>query len=341
MLLSLSDRRKRCTLLLLLCFIMPLVLLAADRAIAEEPLFSFAALADHKYKREGLAVALAFIRSQEIDFVIVPGDFDPLEPAYKECYEKHGYGVHPGYPADRQNLYLVMGNHDLPPQGDAFFQSAIAPFYPRNGPLEAPLGTVYSFDRGNAHFVVTNQYIDTSWGGYTEKQLQWLQADLAATRQPFSFVFGHEPAFPIGAHVNNSLDADPDVRDRFWKILSDNQVQAFFCGHTHHLSVLRKEGVYQIDVGEAAYNHISLVTVHLYAAEAVVRLYETKRFEGDITPGTDLGTKDVFRMKIAQENPNPTGAETEPRVLFDSGVAPQGSSAASGCFLGVAASGPM
>jgi len=63
--------------------------------------------------------------------------------------------------------------------------------------------------------------------------------------------------------VGDSLDIDPVMRDEFWAVLADNDVQAYFCGHTHHLSVVKNLGVYQIDTGEAASSHLSIALVEI------------------------------------------------------------------------------
>ena len=108
--------------------------------------------------------------------------------------------------------------------------------------------TTYSWDYGNAHFIVLNCYWDgnsdssihMSSSGYDQcgdikpALLSWLQNDLAATHKPFIFVFVHEPPFPYNHHVGDSLDAHPDNRDAFWSLLESKKVSAVFCGHTHY-----------------------------------------------------------------------------------------------------------
>jgi 3',5'-cyclic AMP phosphodiesterase CpdA len=194
--------------------------------------------------------ALEFIKSQGIDLILLPGDFCYDGQDYYPHFEKFGFQTQAEKSPDMQNIYFTLGNHDAPPAGDDTFAAAIAPWYPVNGPSLAPLGTVFSFDRDNCHFVITNPYWRYPGGGYTDEQLEWIEQDLRASTRTFKFVFGHEPAFPVSRHVGDSLDANPENRDRFWQILKDNGVQAFFCGHTHNLSHSVKNGVYQIDNGE-------------------------------------------------------------------------------------------
>lgn len=140
---------------------------------------------------------------------------------------------------------------------------------------DGPTGTVrtnYSWDYGNAHFVVLNEYWD---GGINEGTGQsisgsdtavdgdivpalynWLVADLATCSKSFIFAFGHEPAFPYNRHVGDSLDANETSRNAFWNLLETQGVAAFICGHTHYYSshsgdVNHVGKVLQLDVGNA------------------------------------------------------------------------------------------
>ena len=219
--------------------------------------------------------ALEFIQSQAAEFIILPGDFYYDEQDYYSHFVKFGFEVKPEVGPDQQNLYIALGNHDAPPTGDEVFINQIAPYYPKNGPLLSPEGTVFSFDRGNCHFVITNQYWDYPAGGYCEEQLEWIDQDLFASTQPFKFVVGHEPAFPFHRHTKGSLNIDPDMRDAFWHILEENKVSAFFCGHTHHLSHIKKDGVYQIDNGEVRSDHLCVTLVDVENDRVSIRSYKT------------------------------------------------------------------
>lgn len=156
--------------------------------------------------------------------------------------------VDPFYQADffGAKVYVTPGNHDM--HGEAcqtHWQNAFAEM-PENGP-ENEKKLTYSFDAGPCHLVVVNT--DTPGDRRHRVDLDWLEADLAATAQPIKLVFGHEPAFPIGIHVGESLDVYPEERDRFWTILAGHGVKAYFCGHEHVYDRWIKDGVQQILVG--------------------------------------------------------------------------------------------
>ena len=299
--------QRFCVSVIMVCLI---ISITVDLSHAGDNKIKFAVISDHKSDYSGLQNALIFISEQQVDFIIVAGDYSPLSEAYPNYYAEAGYVVSSEKEADMQGIYFVMGNHDSEPYGDIFFQENIAPYYPDNGPQGSPEGTIYSFDRGSAHFVITNQYWNYKNGGYTDEQLNWIQQDLKSSQQPFKFVIGHEPAYPMDRHVGDSLDADPEMRDTFWEILSDNSVQAFFCGHTHHLSIIKNRGVYQIDSGEVVSDHISLVIVEINDPLAIARLYETR---GSIPEPADNNPINAFLQD------RDTGDETY-EVIFSSGI---------------------
>ncbi len=248
-------------------------LVYAVLAPAKEPNLKFAVISD--VREDTLDTALAFISSQHVEFILLPGDFCFDGQEYYPYFIKHGFGVSKDKAPDQQRLYMALGNHDYPPSGETIFQNNIAPYYPDNGPPASPRGTVFSFDQKNCHFVMTNPYWNDPKGGYTIDQLDWIQQDLADSSQPFKFVIGHEPAFPQKRHVGDSLDSDPAMRDRFWEILSKTGAQIFFCGHSHNLSHLLYKGVYQMDAGEVRSNHLCVTIVEVGADKAVVSSYKT------------------------------------------------------------------
>jgi hypothetical protein len=203
------------------------------------------------------------------DFMISAGDIDPPDASYWTITSTLG--------AD-YIWYPVMGNHELPGSGQesspganvAWLRSyeydpngaGTPPDIVNPGPPGCPT-TTYSFDYQNAHFVILNEYCDSSSDAATDGDIpdhlyNWLAADLADTTQPLIFVVGHEPAYPAPdvdtgrlRHLGDSLDKYAAHRDRFWHLLRDEGVLAYICGHTHNYSVVLVAGVWQMDVGHA------------------------------------------------------------------------------------------
>lgn len=193
------------------------------------------------------------------DFLIVAGDLDPPQSVADVIRSVFGRAF-PWYPA--------VGNHDSSDAADMAFLRRLnargtrLPGIVRPGP-PGGVETTYSFEVGDVHVAVINQYFDGAsdtggTGDVLETLYEWLKADLAATSKPFLFVVGHEPAFPLPDMMTGrarrawtSLNHHPASRDRFWLLLKERKVTAYFCGHTHRASAKKIQGVWQLDCGHA------------------------------------------------------------------------------------------
>jgi hypothetical protein len=166
----------------------------------------------------------------------IPADFQAWREIVGAFYQADFYGA---------KVYVTPGNHDL--NGESWLSDWQSAFYdmPDNGPDNAKKAT-YSFDVGPCHLVVVNT---ESPSNPHQVDLDWLEADLAATTRPIILVFGHDPAYPIAKHIGDSLDAEPEQRDAFWALLAEYDVRAYFCGHEHLYDRWIKDGVQQIIVG--------------------------------------------------------------------------------------------
>lgn len=176
--------------------------------------------------------------------LILGGDWEMTIPEQLQLWRRM---VQPWYDAGIA-VYPVPGNHDLEtPLTYALFWQGTFPELPDNGPPGDEKMT-FSFDAGPCHFaaVNTDRPLNPHW-----VDLDWLADDLASSDTLFKFVIGHEPAYSAGWHVNSSLDYHPAMRDAFWQILVDNDVQAYFCGHEHIYDHWIKDGVHQIISGGA------------------------------------------------------------------------------------------
>jgi hypothetical protein len=54
---------------------------------------SVAVISDYRSYFQGLEAALEFIDTQDVDFILGPGDFDSIEDGYTNYYSIHGYTV--------------------------------------------------------------------------------------------------------------------------------------------------------------------------------------------------------------------------------------------------------
>lgn len=193
------------------------------------------------------------------DFMISPGDIDPPGAVYSNLQT---------YLGSDYLWYPVSGNHETETMEDMEWLRAYnlggnsLPGVVNTGPTGGE-ETTYSFDYGNVHFVILNEYYDgdsdtATEGDIPDQLYNWLISDFASNTKPVTLVFGHEPAFPMPdeesgrlRHDTNSLNQFPSNRDRFWSALKNNNVTAYFCGHTHNYSKTLIDNLWQIDVGHA------------------------------------------------------------------------------------------
>jgi hypothetical protein len=176
--------------------------------------------------------------------------------------------------------YPVVGNHELdntasdPAAGDMAYLREYFNTNLKGKVNPGPQGTretTYSFDAGDVHIAVINEYwdgqtepgSDAKGGGVVEPLRAWLKTDLQASRKPWKLVVGHEPAYPqpdkdwgAARHAEDNLTAHPADRDAFWSLLDECRVAAYLCGHTHRYSRYQPphSKVWQIDVAQARGN---------------------------------------------------------------------------------------
>jgi len=134
--------------------------------------------------------------------------------------------------------YPVLGNHEK--DSRFYFDFFTLPGNERH----------YSFNRGPAHFVAldidgpeipeTNQAItkeqqerfDRYLEQYFERQLAWLQEDLAGHQDAkYVFVFFHNPLYSVRS---SRVEGAKELRAKFGTIFQDQHVTAVFSGHDHY-----------------------------------------------------------------------------------------------------------
>ncbi len=206
-------------------------------------------------------------------FMISPGDLDVDPPsAVRDMIDQVLGEDYPWYP--------VLGNHDPESPSSMRYLRAYSLTVP-NVVNRGPKGceaTTYSFDWGDTHFVVLNQYYDgvNDWGlegDVVPELLEWLDKDLAATTKKHSFVFGHEPLVAMPdmdngriRHQGDSLDENWRSAFSFYKVMMKHDVTAYVCGHTHNTSYAKINGLWQIDAGHARGLEEASYADQMYAA---------------------------------------------------------------------------
>ena len=166
-------------------------------------------------------------------------------------------------------LYPVRGNQEVTASEDVWraFTSVmpgIGDLAPNGPPGEE--GLTFAFTHKNCLFVGIDQYADGRADGDTHvvspEAQDWLGTLLAASDRPYTFVFGHAPAYetwnskakpPVPFTVVKDGLATPfakftswamEMRDDFWSSLGLVGAE-YFCGHEH----MYGRGVTTMDAG--------------------------------------------------------------------------------------------
>ncbi|MDP1845123.1 MAG: metallophosphoesterase [Candidatus Moranbacteria bacterium] len=220
--------------------------------------FSFAILGDTQRFDAGnpqgnFQKAMASITKLNPDLVLAVGDLVEGCDGDNKCSKKYSDWkkiVGSLLP----NTYAMQGNHDRTgdDKTDDVWRSSFS--FPTNGPSGFS-EQVYSFDHKNSHFVVLDSDKPKEHLVNGEER-SWLEKDLSANKKENTFVFFHEPAYPVSSKITESLDKEPTERNALWEILDRHNVTAVFNGHEHIVSRRKIDGIYQfVFANTDSFNH--------------------------------------------------------------------------------------
>ncbi|MBI4997784.1 MAG: metallophosphoesterase family protein [Rhodocyclales bacterium] len=180
------------------------------------------------------------------DFVVGVGDIAYYNGSFAE-FDSNFFGQMSGkndLGNGRQSLLTrrpfvaVLGNHEYRsdnensiPEGflESFSKPASA------GVPEDQRGRYYSFDSGPAHFVVLDSMkFQGRQSGGRQEMLNWLDRDLAATKQRWRIVFLHHPPYAHGPHGSwGDAATNRRLRAELVPVLQKYGVQLALNGHDH------------------------------------------------------------------------------------------------------------
>ncbi len=204
--------------------------------IAEKKPFSFLVFGDSQseskipdYSPWHENVTKAYATHNEAKFMINMGDLTQQGMSYPHWnnWLEAAKGV-----IDMIPEMPVIGNHDG--VGEAPAANSFIPVYlmeqlpvPQNGPKEIK-GQAYSYDYGNSHIVVLNSEQVYGTEEAAHSQLNWLEADLAATSKTWKLVFFHRAPY-----YNRPSRTNEAVKKTFCPIFDKYHVDVVFNGHEH------------------------------------------------------------------------------------------------------------
>lgn len=230
----------------------------SETSTSEGNSFSFAILGDTQYFKPNnpqgnFQKVMAQIKTLNPGLIAAEGDLVGSCDGDSKC--ANNYANWKNIVGDLMaKTYAVQGNHDRTGRDktDSVWRSSFN--FPANGPSGFS-EQAYSLDFGNSHFV----FLDSDKPKehvVNDEQRAWLEKDLSANTKENTFVFFHEPAYPVSSKIGESLDADPSERNALWQILEKHNVTAVFNGHEHIVSRRKIGKIYQFVFGDTdSFNH--------------------------------------------------------------------------------------
>ncbi|MCH8064954.1 MAG: metallophosphoesterase [Chloroflexi bacterium] len=164
---------------------------------------------------------------RDFDLAIHTGDIAYVSGTYRQL-EDNFFAVYKDLAA-RTPFFPSLGNHGyLTLRGQPYLDV----FYlPENAVRPVHKERYYSFDYGPVHFVALDTEI---WAGFFfwgqlafDNMLTWLEDDLAATEQPWKFVYFHRPPY---SSSNVPVAYDPR---KIVQVLEQYDVDLVLDGHDH------------------------------------------------------------------------------------------------------------
>jgi Calcineurin-like phosphoesterase/Purple acid Phosphatase, N-terminal domain len=141
-------------------------------------------------------------------------------------------------------VFPSLGNHDYGNQpylsastlttNWEYFSAFTLPTNAELGGVASNTEKYYSYNYGNAHFVVIDSWGAPSTVGGT--MYNWLQSDLLANTKKFVVCYFHNPPYSKGTHdTDNSMTDLPsfDIRQNLMTLMENNNVDLVLSGHSH------------------------------------------------------------------------------------------------------------
>jgi hypothetical protein len=160
---------------------------------------------------------------------VVYGSSSGLGSATYRTYESWFFSVYGSWLRSRP-MFPAIGNHDeeiafAQAYRDVFAlpENGASPMFPDNAER------YYSFDYGPVHFVALDTERAFANSARRAEQLSWLDADLAATSQPWKIVYLHRPPYNSGTRHGSDLA----VRKAIVPLLERHGVHLALTAHEH------------------------------------------------------------------------------------------------------------
>ncbi len=170
------------------------------------------------------ALDVAFTNHADADFIVSTGDMVDHGKDFRQWQRL--FNTADDTLMDTA-LMSASGNHEE--KGD---NATADNFYFTNLPdQDTTTGVYYSFDYNTAHFAVLNTNDLNEDGTLSDAQLEWLKADMNASKKSWKFVALHKAPYSNGSHIDD--DDVVALREQLSVLMPELEIDLVFQGHDH------------------------------------------------------------------------------------------------------------
>ena len=154
-------------------------------------------------------------------------------------------------------LMAGTGNHEE--RGDnANIQNFVYSNLPEQ---DTTTGVYYSFDYNTAHIAVLNTNDLGDDNALSAEQIEWLKADMGASKKPWKFIALHKAIYSNGSHFDD--DDVAAIRAQLLPLMNELDIDLVFQGHDHvymRTDVMKDNAVVETETGKVKYNGLEYTT---------------------------------------------------------------------------------
>lgn len=148
-------------------------------------------------------------------------------------------------------LMAATGNHEERGE-NANMQNFVYSNLPEQ---DTTTGVYYSFDYNTAHIAVLNTNDLNDDNALSDEQIEWLKADMGASKKPWKFIALHKAIYSNGSHFDD--DDIIAIRAQLLPLMNELDIDLMFQGHDHvymRTDVMKDNAVVDTETATIKYN---------------------------------------------------------------------------------------
>ena len=158
---------------------------------------------------------------------------------------------------------------------------------PQNGSF-GHLSQSYSFNYGNAHIAVLDSQIDEEAADddtFLTSQAEWLDKDLAGSKQKWNFVMFHKTPY-----YNKKTRNNPAIKDILTPVIEKHHVDVVFNGHDHGISrsYAMKGSTYNTDYAKGTVYYVTGRSGNKYYTDLNNKIWDASFIDCQDSPSYEV-----------------------------------------------------